>query len=441
MTDADIEEQPTPTESASTQPDRFEATAWVVAVAAGALMFGIMLRTSPNLCPNDNSRWDTIWALVERGTYIIDECPWPTIDMVRRDGHDYSSKPSLWPTMMAGQYWLIKKLTKWTIQDNTEPVCRTIMLTWNILPLVIYIGLLGRLIAKCTESKWWRLYWLVAAAFGTYVTGYTVTLNDHSIGAMSALFAFYSALQILHFKNRSWVHFGVAGFFAAWTVCNQLPAAVFAVALFGWLLVREPKRTLVAGLPAALLVVGGFLLTTYLSTGGFVPYYLYKNTELYQYEGSYWTQPVGIDALHEPKHIYLFNALLGHHGFFSLSPVFIFSAVGIGFALKSQRPEASQVACFVLGVVLMTIAINVWKTSNYGGVCQGFRYMIWPVPLIIIAGAFTAERYGRAKWVRALALAALFISVMTMGVCSDNPWSRSWLEDLCMKHDWLWATY
>ncbi len=430
------EAEPTP------EPDRaFISMAWIIAVAAGALIFGITLRTAPVLCPNDGSRWDTIWSLVEKGTYIIDDCPWPTIDMVHRDGHDYSSKPALWPTLMAGEYWLIKKLTKWTIQDNTEPVCRTILFTWNVIPLVIYIGLVGHLLARCCASQWWRGYWLVAAALGTYVTGYCVTLNDHSLGAMSALFAFYCGIQILHFGNRKWIHFSLAGLFAAWTVCNQLPSAFFGIALFVWLLVREPKRTLMFGLPAALLVVGGFMATTYASTGGFVPYYMYKNTELYQYEGSYWTNPVGIDALAEPKHIYLFNSLIGHHGFFSLSPIFVFSVIGIGFALFRSNPQARQIAWFVLFGVGASLVINVWKTNNYGGVCQGFRYLIWPVPLIIIAGSFAARQYGRAKWVRAIALCCLFISVMTMGVCTDNPWSRSWLEDLCMKHDWLWATY
>ena len=25
---------------------------------------------------NDISRWCTVWSLLERGTYVIDECPW-----------------------------------------------------------------------------------------------------------------------------------------------------------------------------------------------------------------------------------------------------------------------------------------------------------------------------------------------------------------------------
>ena len=35
---------------------------------------------------NDISRWCTVWSLLERGTYAIDECPWQvdTQDKVER---------------------------------------------------------------------------------------------------------------------------------------------------------------------------------------------------------------------------------------------------------------------------------------------------------------------------------------------------------------------
>src|SRR6056297_1264255 len=67
------------------------------------------------LSANDRSRWCTIAALVEDGTYAIDRLieirdergrrPWYTIDLVRHRGpdgelHYYSSKPPLLPTMV-----------------------------------------------------------------------------------------------------------------------------------------------------------------------------------------------------------------------------------------------------------------------------------------------------------------------------------------------------
>jgi hypothetical protein len=436
--------EPTDRGAIAARPDpdaAFRGLVWLMAVGVGALVLGVQLRTSSNLCPNDNSRWDTVWSLVEKGTYIIDGCPWDTIDKVRRDGHDYSSKPPLLPTLAAGQYWLIKKLTKWKIHEQTDLVCRTILVTWNILPLVVLIGLTGQLIARYVASPWWRAYWLIAAGLGTYVTGYSITFNDHSVGAWSAGFALYGAIRVLYLGDRRWWVYLLTGLFCAFTVTNQLPSAFFALVLFGWLLVKRPTGTLLFTFPGVLLVTGAFLWTLKLSTGGFIPYYLFKHTELYEYEGSYWSNPVGIDALHEPKPIYLLNLLLGHHGFFSLSPIFILMLVGLLFAVRDSRPEARRLAWFTAATLTFTVALNTLTTNNYGGVCQGFRYLIWPAPLFIVAASLTADAYGRPKWVRVLGVLFLVGSIVSTASCLDNPWSESWAEQLCKKHDWLWATY
>jgi len=78
---------------------------------------------------NDRSRWDTIRALVDDGTYAIGHRHWPdendrekyddsgimtedgwkTVDMIlAKNGNFYSTKPPLLPTLLAGEYWLLK---------------------------------------------------------------------------------------------------------------------------------------------------------------------------------------------------------------------------------------------------------------------------------------------------------------------------------------------
>ena len=71
---------------------------------------------SPLLSANDRSRWATIRALVDHGTFALDRVvfgwsgkrnpEWYTIDLVRHRGSDgrqhyYSSKPPLLPTLLA----------------------------------------------------------------------------------------------------------------------------------------------------------------------------------------------------------------------------------------------------------------------------------------------------------------------------------------------------
>ena len=72
------------------------------------------MRQPTQMGANDISRWCTVWSLLERGTYVIDDCPWQieTQDKVLREPkgasgsspgkHFYSSKPALLPTLIAG---------------------------------------------------------------------------------------------------------------------------------------------------------------------------------------------------------------------------------------------------------------------------------------------------------------------------------------------------
>ena len=97
----------------------------------------------PFLSANDRSRWCTIRALVDDGTYAIDQIVtdpkeysrWQTIDMVKhnRSGepHLYSSKPTLLPTLLAGEYWVLRACTGWTLAKQPFQVVRTMLLCTN----------------------------------------------------------------------------------------------------------------------------------------------------------------------------------------------------------------------------------------------------------------------------------------------------------------------
>ena len=102
------------------------------------------------LSANDRSRWCTVASLVDDGTYEIDRLvnlqnekrrrPWNSIDKVRHRGadgelHYYSSKPPLYPTMVAGVYAVIKTLTRMEITEQPIYVPRAILLIVN-LPLL-----------------------------------------------------------------------------------------------------------------------------------------------------------------------------------------------------------------------------------------------------------------------------------------------------------------
>src|SRR5262245_44501845 len=168
----------------------------------------------PTFSSNDRSRWATIRSLVDDGTYavgrrvydsagkyrdegIITEDGWQTVDKVLHPETKifYSSKPPLLPTLLAGEYWLIKKLTGWTIAAEPWKVIVPILLTVNVLPLIAYLVLLARLLERYGTTDWGRLFTFATACFGTFINTFSISLNNHTLAAFATLFAIYPLLS------------------------------------------------------------------------------------------------------------------------------------------------------------------------------------------------------------------------------------------------------
>ena len=415
----------------------------VVAVVSSGIILGVLLRLQMVSGANDGSRWNTVWSLTNGKGYVIDEAPYSTIDKVRRDGHFYSSKPPLMPTLLAGFAWLIRTTTGWAIPHQAHIVTRLILLLFNVVPFCIMVVLYGSLLERMHIGLAARLFCVSVAAFGTYLTSYSVALNNHTQAAWAAFFALYCAIRIRFDGQTGGHYFVLCGLFTAWTVANEMVAVFFALPLMGLLFASNARQTLRFFVPAAGLVAAAYFLTIYLSTGGFLPYYLYFNTDYYQYEGSYWRTPRGIDAASEPKWFYVFNLLIGHHGIFSLTPVFLIAFYGM--LQRKLALEAIQRLGLILSVALLIF--YTFKTNNYGGVCQGARWLFWLIPFWLISLGPAVDRHFHSQKFRAFALIALLLSIMSAShALSGNrdkgrpgPWSPSWVQ--IFMHDMGWIDY
>src|SRR5205823_5485400 len=175
--------------------------------------------------------------------------------------------------------------------------------------------------------------------------------------------------------------FLLAGFFAGFTACSELPATSFLVSLFLILFWHDAKKALMLYLPAAALPIAFFFLTNYWAIGQFKPAYGEFGGPWYEYEGSHWlTKPGevrhGIDFayLYESKAAYAFHVLLGHHGLFSLTPIFLLGLAGAVITLvclargttPGRRPGliAGLTMMLLLVVIGFYVGIN---NRNYGG--------------------------------------------------------------------------
>jgi hypothetical protein len=460
---------------------------------------------------NDRSRWATVRALVDEGTFVVGrrdksrvidsaicllagadplqgatlasagyrirvtgnsgiifEDGWTSVDKVLNPQtlQFYSSKPPLFSTLVAGLYWLMQTIFGWTLKDNPFAVVRTTLILVNLVPFAIYLALLGRLLDRIKAGAWPRCFVMAAACFATLMTPFLITLNNHTVATCCVVFAIYPVWGLLQMPWRaakgrvlpSAAAFALSGIFAGFTVCNELPAAAFAAALGAVVLWRAPRQTLLCFVPALLVPLAAFLATNYVAMGEVVPAYSKFGGPWYEYEGSHWRKPpeglvkYGIDwaRMHESRGEYAFNVLVGHHGLFSLSPIWLLAVGGMAWAVWSARrtfqpDQAAEVGLgnptyeggelTVLGgltllVTVVVVGFYLYQSDNYGGWTSGLRWLMWLTPLWLLTMLPVVDWLAERRWGRWLALGFLAWSVFSVSYPAWNPWRHPWFYNL-----------
>jgi hypothetical protein len=434
-----------------------DSTNFLTRRAAYAVFFAVTLgvlgaavwRVEPLLSANDRSRWCTVWSLVEQHSYqidVIDAVPgWSTIDKVRQNGHYYSSKPPVLSTIVAGVYWVVRAITGWTLNDQPEETMRLILFLVNVIPMLGGLLVTMRLVERYAESDFARLFVVGAFAFSTFLTTFCVTLNNHTVAGLAVLAALYPACRILADGSLRPVHFACAGFFAVFAAVNELPAAAFAAAVGLLLLWRSPARTFLWALPAAIVPLAAFFVTTWLATGSWKPFYADYGTEKYKYvvDGvpSYWMHPGGLDANHESPLVYLFHCTVGHHGILSLSPIFVFALAAWIVPRLSRGRSLRPVVWASAAITVVVLAFYLTRTENYnyGGNTSGLRWIFWLIPLWLVSMIPVLDAIADSRGLRALALGLLAVSTFSAWYPIDNPWQHPWLFQVLDR--WRWIDY
>ncbi len=493
-------------------------------------------RAMPTFSSNDRSRWAAVRALVDEGTWVIGrrdkqvviasipaalaasdplqlavllevgldrriksdrgiifEDGWQSVDKMLNPAtlEYYSTKPPLLTFLVAGQYWLLKHAFGWSLQesslggerDQRFSVVRVCLLTFNLVPFLVYLALLAQLVERFGETDWGRLFVLGAACFGTLVTPFLISINNHTVAACSVMVAVYAAVRILSGEGWGWLV--LAGFFSGFTAVNELPAAAFAAGLVLLLLVRLPKQTMIAFVPAALIPVAALLALNYAELGEFNLGYSKFETEWYDYEGSHWRNlpdksKRGIDWANnrEDKATYAFHLLLGHHGWFSLTPIYLLALGGMGlgigrlsraapassdgtyprrttgiksaarypslapvaFARGSEGAPSRQWAELAVSTALLSLVVigyYIYKSDNYSGWSNGPRWLLWLSPLWLLTLLPIADRLGQTRGGRILCLALLALSVLSAHYWDWNPWRHPWIYNWMDSRGWI----
>jgi hypothetical protein len=207
-----------------------------------------------------------------------------------------------------------------------------------------------------------------------------------------------------------------------------------------------------AGMPAALVVAVAAFGTNYAAHGTLVPPYGQRaegnNWYVYQYIrngkpiDSYWSSTARrgpTDAGEPSPAIYAFHVLIGHHGIFSLTPIWLLTIVGLVKTLRDQASPLRLVAAMVAVLSLVCIAFYLSRPQidrNYGGLSSGFRWVFWFAPLWLAAMLPAVDAAAESRTRRGICLALLAVSIVSVTYPTWNPWTQPWLTDLFYHLGW-----
>ncbi|MFK7768710.1 MAG: hypothetical protein AB8B55_15930 [Mariniblastus sp.] len=527
---------------------------------------------SPFFSANDRSRWCTIRALGDEGVYEIDNVirndqaiHWDTIDKVRHVGsdgqfHEYSSKPTLLPTMLAEVYKAVKFATGKNLSDDTMFVVRLMLLLFNVSLWAVFLCFVAKTINAVPVRDWARYYVLACAGFGTFLSTFTVTLNNHLPAAVCVMVSLYYVSFIWRKTETHGWYFFLCGLFAMLGFACELPALSFVAFAGLFCFIKSPTKTMVAFVPGLILVTVGIFGTNYWAHGEWRPAYAHrgdgqtvatlvaseesKDTDYfaeklssgqfpdaildaakqhfdfqaptvaigswpgtsskerrwvvrdrlsttqfsivnptvgsevqpnfltkalskifkdesfseefvasdrfeirawdnwYDFPGSYWlaaneANKSQVDRGQPSKQIYAFHVLFGHHGIFTLTPIWLLSLAGM-ISLLCGAKMAGRFQMRWLGMMGLTISIVVvlfyinrtMMDRNYGGVTSGLRWAFWMAPIWLVSMLPIVDWLGKSKSGKALCFALLVISAVSAMYSANNPWVHPWLYEI-----------
>ncbi len=412
-----------------------------------------LLSTGPLNSANDRSRWCTVWSLAEKGTYLIDESrlkidpvskqSWNTIDLVKHEEHFYSTKPPLLPWLVTQLYKGLRLATGWTLDTHLLSVTRILLFLINIVPMTIALVLWRGMIAERTSDPFAQLCAMVLLSGGTLLSPFLSVFNNHTVAATSLMIAIWAVDRIHREVNGKW-EFALAGVAFGFCVCNELPSAALVGLVFLLLWSHVPRPMWALMVVAFLVPIAMFFWTNYDASGGLRPFYSYYGSDKYRFihEGvpSYWMDPRGVDANRDGFGIYLLHCTIGHHGWFSLTPAFLWSLVAWAVPKYRESGDEKSRWPFLIGAVsFIVFAFYLLKTENYnyGGGSVALRWMQWLAPAWVLVMLPAIEGLGKNRYGRVAVLATLAISVVFAWCPSDGPWKQSALFTFMEKAGWL----
>lgn len=371
--------------------------------------------------PNQNSRLDMVFAVVEDGTFQIDRFVGNTVDYAEYNGHYYSDKaPGIaflgipvykLMTVFLDMPWmngLMERLANSSAFQSTlreggsgiyaekvrfalAQVALAFLL--SAVPTALLGALIYNLSRRITPSVGARLAAVIGFALLTPVFAYANTFYGHMLAAVLLFGAF--AIAWAAARPLSPLALITIGALLAYSFVSEYPSFLVAGILFvyvcyGLVRTKQAARILWMIIPGALIGAGWMAYNNAVFGG---PFSLgYSSSTLWQGQHS-----TGFMSLTLPHWDAAWGMSFGvFRGLFILSPVLLLAVPGFVLWFKSGRLR--QEAWVALLSVLAFLLFNASSIMWWGGFSIGPRYLLPALPFAALALVFVFDAWGRKIW-------------------------------------------
>ena len=363
----------------------------------------------------ETSRLAVIQSVVDNGTFDVTHSIFKTPDKALLNGKYYGDKPPLLTFLSMGEYFILSKVFGVTFKTH-----RSLAIFWLYLPYFL-IGCLCSWLFYCilnryignSSSQIYRVCAAVLSLISTLVFSYSVTIGNH---VPTAALLLWLILQMDKMeKNQYPVKDLLLGGVIVGLIfnCEFVSGGAFAVGTFFFVVMADAaswQLRIRRGIwfscgVLALIALEGLL--NWISHGSPLPLYLLTHKP---------------DMANKDYLYYAWNVLFGFEGFFLYMPACLF----LFPVLCRKFPGRDRVCTYMLGSTLLAVLIFITATSDYGGFCYGYRFMIpfAPVMLLYVFLSFQAQK--KKNICTLLFWIALAWGVVTASFGVMNPWNSGY---------------
>ncbi len=390
--------------------------------------------------PNQNSRLDMVFAVVEDGSFQIDRFVWNTVDYAKVGDHYYSDKAPgtafLGIPIYAGLKQLldlpaVASLTQWLAQNASFQatlreegtgvslekvrfaITQSVLVVFlAAIPTALLSVVLFNYLGRFSQDVLPRA--IVALSYGLLTPAwvYGGALYGHQLSAF-LIFTTFWGLSTGWFDGSRVRAFGL-GLLLAFSIVIEYPSVIAVMIIGAYALVRFLSHR--AFVKSLFFFLGGILpglgLMAYNNAvfgGPFDLGYAYSELWLDQHQSGFMSlSSFQLEALWG-----IFFS--GYRGLFFLSPWLLTSVVGFYFW---WRERIERPALWIsLAISILFVVFNASSVMWWGGFAIGPRYLLPALPFLAIPVIFTLLCFRKIAWFKVLfTLSLLWSFLATWGL-------------------------